>query len=284
VDAVLGWGSPNAREVEEAARRLRSATCHGQVTDMAAQMAGADLAVGAGGISTWERCCVGLPSIVITVAANQEEATRTMGRTGHLLDLGPAPALAPDDLARALGTLLRNEGLREHFSRAGRALVDGRGAQRVAQTLLPTVVEVRRAGPGDCDDVHRWRNDPEVRGKSFQDREITLPEHRAWYARCLEDPTRALLIGEVGGAPIGVLRYDLDRAVATVSIYLVPGKLARGLGTSLLEAGTAWMREHQPGVRTLSAAVQPGNPASQGAFRKAGYVETRRTFELGLDR
>ena len=41
------------------------------VSNMAQLMADSDLAIGAAGATSWERCCLGLPSIVLALAENQ---------------------------------------------------------------------------------------------------------------------------------------------------------------------------------------------------------------------
>ena len=63
VDVVVGGINPHRRQIEELCAGWPATTCHCQVNNMAELMAGADLAIGAGGTTTWERCCLGLPSV-----------------------------------------------------------------------------------------------------------------------------------------------------------------------------------------------------------------------------
>ncbi len=63
---------------------------HEQVSNMAGLMAEADLVIGAGGSSHWERCCLGLPAIVLTTAANQVEITEAVAERGACVYLGDA--------------------------------------------------------------------------------------------------------------------------------------------------------------------------------------------------
>jgi UDP-2,4-diacetamido-2,4,6-trideoxy-beta-L-altropyranose hydrolase len=71
--------------------------CHVQVSYMAKLMAEADLAIGAGGTAIWERCCLGLPAIIICTAENQRKQISDAAEEGFLY----APLLG-DDLIESL--------------------------------------------------------------------------------------------------------------------------------------------------------------------------------------
>ena len=72
-DVVIGSETEATTKLREAAKRLSPpAEIHVDVDDMAYLMADADLAIGAGGVSSLERCCLGLPSVLLTVADNQK--------------------------------------------------------------------------------------------------------------------------------------------------------------------------------------------------------------------
>jgi UDP-2,4-diacetamido-2,4,6-trideoxy-beta-L-altropyranose hydrolase len=91
-----------------------------------------DLVLGAGGGSTWERCAVGVPSLSCILASNQWSVLGPLEALGvtRIVDLR-----GPVDLVSELRMLLDSRELRAHLSRASQALVDGRGADRIAKTL-----------------------------------------------------------------------------------------------------------------------------------------------------
>jgi len=102
--------------------------------DMAGLLASADLALGAAGGSAWERCCLGLPTLLLVLADNQASGARALAAQGAALMLG-----GPDDLAQTLRPALQSlaEPARlQGMSRAAAALCDGLGAARVVQALL----------------------------------------------------------------------------------------------------------------------------------------------------
>jgi spore coat polysaccharide biosynthesis predicted glycosyltransferase SpsG len=100
---------------------------------MADLMARADLAIGAGGTATWERCCVGLPAIAAILAENQRELLENAHRHGVLASLGWSDRLTAEDYARAASGLGPSS-LRQMETRC-LELVDGRGSERVADAL-----------------------------------------------------------------------------------------------------------------------------------------------------
>ena len=267
-DVVIGAVHPQRAAIEEKCRR-QGFVCHVQSSRMAELMAAADLAIGAGGITTWERCCVGLPALAVAVAGNQREVIAEAARQGLLYTLrGEATAAA---LALHLRALLDNPQLRELLSRRGMEAVDGYGVDRVVRALDTASIEVRQATAADAAALFTWRSHDSVRRASRHDAPIEWLDHQAWLNRVLADADRSLLIGERGGAPVGVVRFDVRAQEAEVSIYRVPESPGRGLGSRLLLAAEEWLRQRRPDVAAVTAEVLAGNEHSHQLFRSAGY-------------
>lgn len=103
------------------------------VRDMAALMDWADLAVGGAGSTTWERCCLGVPSLTVVQSPDQAVVARTLRAVDAALVVdGGEAAVAP--LAAALRRLA-DPALRQELSRRSGALCDGAGAARLAALL-----------------------------------------------------------------------------------------------------------------------------------------------------
>lgn len=270
VDVVIGALHPARERVQARCAALPDARCHIQTCDMATLLADADLAIGAGGSATWERCALGVPTLGLCLADNQREVLFHGSRRGFLY----APDAAADDasaLALHLRALLANSGLRHHLSRTGLDLVDARGAQRVAAALVAGGITMRRATRDDARHLHAWRNDPTVRAISRDPAEIRYADHERWLDGVLNSPSRHLLIGERDGTPAGVVRFDTSDAAAEVSIYLTPARIGQGEGAALLLAAEAWLKRERPHIRTLHAHVNVGNTPSQRLFERCGY-------------
>lgn len=114
------------------------------VDDLAALATQCDLVVSASGTSVWELLCLGVPTAALCVAANQEVGYRQVVAREIVGPLGRLEALRQDPEARtAAGTvlaeLLTSGSLRRRHAARGLSLVDGRGRERVADTLLDLV-------------------------------------------------------------------------------------------------------------------------------------------------
>lgn len=135
VDVVIGADHPARARI---ARRceLRGYACHVQAAHIAELMAAADLAIGATGSTSWERCCLGLPTVVMTSAENQVPIARGLEAVGAVLNLGPASAVSRDLLADAVAALIRDRNRLAAMSRAAWEVTDGRGASRVEDAMI----------------------------------------------------------------------------------------------------------------------------------------------------
>ncbi|MEH6873424.1 MAG: UDP-2,4-diacetamido-2,4,6-trideoxy-beta-L-altropyranose hydrolase [Candidatus Competibacter sp.] len=88
VDVVVGAANPHRAEIEALCAELPNASFHCQVANMAELMARADLAIGAGGSTVWERCALNLPSIIWVVAENQNKSIEYLAKSGLLISIG----------------------------------------------------------------------------------------------------------------------------------------------------------------------------------------------------
>ncbi|MGE0813485.1 MAG: hypothetical protein AB7O28_16155 [Vicinamibacterales bacterium] len=103
---------------------------------LAATLAGARLAIVAGGLTAQEACALGVPAVAVAVVPAQRPAIRAMAARGAVVDggaLGAGRAVAR--VADAAARLLATPAERRRMAAAGRGLVDGRGAERVAAAL-----------------------------------------------------------------------------------------------------------------------------------------------------
>lgn len=103
--------------------------------DLAAFFARHGLQIGAGGGATWERCCLGAPTVALVTAANQRQVLAPLAGLG-VLQIADLAAGGIPGLAAHVRTLLDDAALRRGLSENARSLVDGRGAGRVADALL----------------------------------------------------------------------------------------------------------------------------------------------------
>lgn len=135
VDVVIGINNIHRQKIEAMAANIPAATCHFQIADMAALIVAADLFVGAAGITTWERCCLGLPSLVVTVAETQVPAVRDLANHRCLHYIGHHNDVGIDSIFQSLRHVLGRPDILREYSQRSMELVDGQGAERCAEAL-----------------------------------------------------------------------------------------------------------------------------------------------------
>lgn len=135
VDVVVGKQHPARDGLEELCRQY-GFRLHVQTTHIAALMTQADLAVGAAGSSSWERCCLALPTICLGLAAHQVAMAEGLQSLGAVVSLGNAADVSVEDLTASLLSLVEQPERLASLSTAASRLVDGRGAERVCQRLM----------------------------------------------------------------------------------------------------------------------------------------------------
>lgn len=135
VTVVMGPHAPWLDHVREQAAELPwPAEVMTNVSDMAQLMVASDFAIGAAGSTSWERCCLGLPSILLVLADNQRGIARALERAGaaHMTDI--------DSIHRDLERFFREVGASETIlkaaSLAAGTITDGHGADLVVTRLM----------------------------------------------------------------------------------------------------------------------------------------------------
>jgi UDP-2,4-diacetamido-2,4,6-trideoxy-beta-L-altropyranose hydrolase len=144
IDVVLGAEAPSLASLSKIARRDTRIAIHLDSRNMAQLAAEADVAIGAAGSSAWERCTLGLPSVMVVVADNQRAAAANLAERGAALVVDARADDFEPALDRALMRLTTDAALRRQLAAASAELCDGQGAPRVAEAFLKLIAA--RAG------------------------------------------------------------------------------------------------------------------------------------------
>lgn len=292
ITVVLGRNAPWRDSVQHTAGRMRWPTrVIVDCTNMATLMADADLAIGAAGGSALERCCVGLPSVVIPIASNQTAGAKALEASGAIT-IASLDGKGERSLSAVLSSLQSRNAL-QRASAAAAQLTQGQGADELAMRMVrPHGVRLRTMEEADLERVLGWRNAPSIRRWMRNSGRITSDEHAAWFRRCSKDPQRQLMIAETGQAPFGFVQFSIlgDEHGAEWGFYVAPDA-PPGSGTLLgnLALEHAFRKLRLP--RLLGRAL-PDNAASIRFHQKLGFrpsatpaaahesVAALQTFEL----
>lgn len=133
ITVILGPSAPHRKAVEQRSQGLHwPCTVIVAANNMGELLSQADLAIGAAGSSTWERCCLGLPTLALTLADNQRGIAAALAAYTGLASAG-------ENLAASLRQFfqqLRSPKERLAHGRRVAQLVDGQGCERVADLLI----------------------------------------------------------------------------------------------------------------------------------------------------
>ena len=277
IDVVLGSGSNQTDKLRRQAQAyVANVRVLENVTNMAELMRDADLAIGAGGITSWERCCMGLPSLVVESAANQSLSINNLTEIGAVKKLNAAADLSTT-IFENITDCINNPQQMSQMTASAATVTRGLGADLVSAHLFARrakdggAVVLRPAEKADMKMVHTWQSDKKTRRFSHNTRVPTLDEHVQWYKFKLADPNSYFFIVLHNGIDSGVLRLDRlesDKSELLVSIYTAPGHYRQGLASIALEYAIELFHQSD-----LIADVLSENTSSIRLFNSVGFKQ-----------
>lgn len=278
VDVVLGLQSPQRNAVSEMVARRPNTTLQGPLPSLAGLIARADLAIGAGGATTWERACLRLPSLVVVIAANQLPFSEALDQAGHLQLLGDGASVTVEQIRCALLSLM----IEPKSRKAAPALTDGWGSARLAMAMLGPqgAINLRPAIARDEALFLRWANDPQLRANSFSPDLIPPKDQHHCFQTGLTDSNSLLLFATTAdGCPIGQIRFDRlpstaqsGASEAAVEFSLDRCARGHGLAAALVRLGLQAMEQRWGLANEAVAEVLSSRTADKACFARAGFM------------
>lgn len=288
IDVVLGIAGSSRevsmRRLDQLGDRVR-VHCGSGADQMAALMADSDLAIGAAGGTSWERCCLFLPAVAAVITENQRGNAKILEAAGAADIVDAVDRDAIPEIADSVRRLAGDPDRRANMAVAAGALCDGWGARRIAAILDvdarandDSSIWLRTATAADTETILQWQSEPGARAFSHDPTPPEPDAHRSWMVHKLADPDCSLSIVMHGNSPAGCVRLDRDRtgndsiARYVVSILISSRRQRQGLGLAALTMA----RRLVPEAKIL-AEILPGNKPSIGLFGQAGYCQTGAT-------
>lgn len=136
LDVVCGANHHDMHRIELAAAERGATNLYRSVPSLAGFMAKADLMIGAGGTTTWERMCLGLPAIVISTAENQYLPNLNLANDGYIFFGGRENEVTINSLQELIRKVIKDKNACKQQSAEGQALVNGKGTSIVVNTLF----------------------------------------------------------------------------------------------------------------------------------------------------
>jgi len=132
VDVVVGSANPNKDKINKLCASITNVNYHCQVSNMAKLMADADLFIGGGGSTVWERCCLGLPSLIISTARNQNAIAVGCDQAGIGIHINKSKDISPYQIQIEIEKMFLNQTTLLNMGKKSANMVDGKGADYVA--------------------------------------------------------------------------------------------------------------------------------------------------------
>ena len=269
VKIVAGAANPNLPELKEKTQENRFELLYNP-KDLAFHMRWADLAVTASGSTCWELCHIGIPMIAIETAANQHGVQTELIKKKIAICF--EQEVDEKTLATTIRSLVSDHALRSLMRRNGQRLIDGKGSERCALSILRLSTSLRPVKNEDCRQLFDWRNDPIVREKSFNPQPLIYCDHEKWFFNKIKDSNCLFFIAEApSGQALGQFRFDLKGNEALVSIIIAPTMHGKGLGTTITKMACQRLGHFAPNA-TAVAMVKAENQSSATMFKKAGFL------------
>lgn len=137
IDVVVGISNPHRHLIQGLCSEMNNAQYYCQVSNMAELIANADIAIGAGGATTWERCVLGLPSLTLVFADNQLQTTLDLNGIGAIKYLGWADKITSTDIKQVIDLFINNPLMVSTLSENALLIMkDWRGGQAILTEML----------------------------------------------------------------------------------------------------------------------------------------------------
>ncbi len=135
VDVVISRKSEHYRQIKNQVMRSSRINLHSDLPSLGLLMKKADLAIGAGGATSWERLCLGLPSLIITMAENQRPVNHDLHEMGLVEWIGDVETIKIEQISSAINEVLSRDDIRS-WSELCMENCSGQGTTLVADTIF----------------------------------------------------------------------------------------------------------------------------------------------------
>lgn len=133
ITVLISSKSPFEQEIDSLIQQFKfNAKILRSHSHMADLLSTCDLVIGAGGSSSWERCCLGVPALQVILADNQKDVTESLARTGAIQSLGLMRDFSPEIVTKSVSKVLANSQTLTQMRKAALNVCDGLGAERIA--------------------------------------------------------------------------------------------------------------------------------------------------------
>tara|TARA_B100001287_G_scaffold62031_1_gene50126 strand:+ start:29469 stop:31043 length:1575 start_codon:yes stop_codon:yes gene_type:complete len=276
ITVVMGENAPHLELVREKAKELKQKTnVLVNVKNMAQIMTSADIAIGASGSASWERCCLGLPTIQIAISKNQEYLSFNLASKNIIKLI--------NDINEISHLLENSKKWMNEVRSLSAEICDGLGTSRVFNKMTDETLlirgfdEIELCNYTNLDQKNinlalEMRNHKDIRSWMYNQNHISIEEHLSFIEMLqTETKTRYFLVKQSGlviGA-INFLKIQYGNSV-DFGIYKNPFLKSKGLG-KIIEAAASEYAFTELAVRNINLEVIAANIKAINFYKRCGF-------------
>lgn len=275
INIVMGKHAPHLESVKNIASQLsQKVNIYIDIKNVAELMSAADLAIGASGSTTWERCCLGLPTIQIGVAKNQDFVGEALAKKCAIKLVHKLEEMIPvleDSLNWA-----------EEVACQASKICDGKGALRTFNHLRSNEffckndIEFHNYIDLDLDDratVLEMRNHEDIRKWMYNSNIISEKEHGSFIDSLEEDPSRSYFLVKQYQQIIGAVNFSKSPNSESVDFGIFSNPLVNIKGSGiLLESAASEFAFNVLGAKKIKLEVLESNSKAISFYQRQGFT------------
>ena len=219
-------------ELKEISKKYENTSLILDSENIAELMLRADICIGASGMSMWERCCMGLPSLTITIANNQKKITKETSNLNISQELSIGTIKDKKKLTDVVSNLIYSPKKLQMLSKNSSKICDGLGAIKVVNFLE---AKLKKVEVSDSKRLFSWRNKKFIRENSLNKKKIEEKSHRLWIKNTQNSKKGIWLIYAEGNIDIGhCSAIYISKKNVSWSFYIGEKNFSPGCGIRML--------------------------------------------------
>lgn len=278
ITIVLGSHYPHLESLKMRAEKLKyTVNIKVDVENMAEIMANSDIAIGAAGTTSWERCCMGLPTIQIVLAENQKFLAERLSKINASLIVNETNSL--ESLINDASKWMQD------VSVSSAKITDGTGTLKVASQITDSIVKFQLQEFGEVELVSyvnlnindqafvlKMRNDASVKRWMYSQRDISKKEHHDFVKKLNDNKETRYFLVKSQGTIVGSINFSniILNDSLHFGLFTNPFTELKGAGR-ILEAAGNYYAHFMFGIGTVKLEVFSDNTRAINFYKKCGF-------------
>jgi UDP-2,4-diacetamido-2,4,6-trideoxy-beta-L-altropyranose hydrolase len=281
INVILGPSNNFYRELKKKYLTNKNIFLHKNLSSLSKLNFLSNLAIGSAGISSWERLCVSLPSIVFLVSNNQKIIIEGLKKRNLIIYAGKEKKFNNKNFEVLVDKSILNYKKNLKIMEYGRTIVDGNGSRRLLEIFFPSRnqdLKMKKADYNDLYNYYNWVNDRDVIKNSFTKKFILFDDHKKWFLNQLKfSKKNYLYIFYLNQLPIGQVRLNCSNKICKIDYSVDKDFRGRGFALQMIKK-IIKMRFFN--CKKIIAEVKKKNIPSIKIFKKLGFKHSSKKNKI----